>query len=107
MKTRAGWTQVQQGHHVVHDLERYPIQAQTNSAVGSGQTMNVQFLTSWSLYAGGVVVYFNSNPVFHLKHCTSNSPFPTDLPSETFKTWTITVIKNAGQIFFLILKTIV
>ena len=72
------------------DLENSPLQIETDSAVGSNEKVFVTFY-SGSSSAGGVVLSFSSPPQYQLIECNS-SPinFPTDLPSETDKVWTIT-----------------
>ena len=72
------------------DLENSPLQMKTDSAVGSNEKVFVTFY-SGSSSAGGVVLSFSSSPQYQLIECNS-SPlnFPTDLPSETDKVWTIT-----------------
>ena len=72
------------------DLENSPLQIETDSKVGSDEKVYVSFY-SGSSSAGGVVLSFSSPPQYQLIECNS-SPlnFPTDLPSETDKIWTIT-----------------
>ena len=60
--------------------------------------MNVLFY-SGVILAGGVSLSFSSPPQYLLLKCsTSDTYFPTDLPSETDKVWTITLSKVSDEI---------
>ena len=64
--------------------------------------MVVRFYSGYSL-AGGVSLFFSSPPQYRLNYCmTSYNNFPTDLPSETDKVWTITKSKVSEEIRVII-----
>ena len=72
------------------DLENSPLQIKTDSAVGSNEKVDVTFHSKY-YSAGGVLLFFSSPPQYQLFSCNSSpTNFPTDLPSETEKVWTIT-----------------
>ena len=59
--------------------------------------MYVEFY-SGSSWSGGVFLSFTSPPQYWLFYCTSYTNFPTDLPSETEKVWTITMSRVSDEI---------
>ena len=74
-----------------YDLENSPLQIRTNSVVGSNDKVEVFFYNAEGNSAGGLILSFLSPPRFKLGFCsTSWTNFPTALPSETDKVWTIT-----------------
>ena len=76
------------------DLENTPLQIKTDSEVGSNEEVYVWFYSVEGHLAGGVSLYFSSPPQYYLHDCSkSRTNFPTDLPSETDKVWTITKSK--------------
>ena len=79
------------------DLENSPLQIKTNSVVGSKERVHVWFY-SGSSWVGGVYLRFTSPPKYEISSCTSLTNFPTDLPSETDKVWTITLSRVSGEI---------
>ena len=55
------------------------------------------FNTAGKVYIGGVGLDFTSPPQYWLFLCgSSRTNFPTSLPTETDKIWTITLIKTSG-----------
>ena len=54
------------------------------------------FYSSEVQYAGGVELQFTSPPQYQLVWCTTTADFPTELPSETDKIWTIALAKESG-----------
>ncbi|KAL5255425.1 hypothetical protein ACHWQZ_G010852 [Mnemiopsis leidyi] len=93
-----GWIAVERDVKINYDLENSPLQIKTDSVVGSGE-----FVKLWSYtqndYTGGVYLYFSSPPQYYLDFCsTSNTNFPTVLPTETNKVWTITLSRVSGEI---------
>ena len=48
--------------------------------------------------AGMVALKFNSPEQYHLRYCRRHSNFPTDLPSETDKVWTISLFRTSSEI---------
>ena len=91
-----GWTAVQRGVKINFDLENYPLQIRTDSVAGSNEKVRVWFYTAQESRVGGVRIFFSDPPKYKLVHCTSPINFPTSLPSETDKVWTITLIMSSG-----------
>ena len=55
------------------------------------------FYTAGKNYAAGVNLYFTSPPRYNLLDCsTSRTKFPTALPTETDKIWTMTLSRISG-----------
>ena len=83
---------------IYYDLENSPLQIKTDSEVGSKEEVNLRFYSGLSL-TGGVFLFFSSPPRYWLNYCSSTwTDFPTDLPSETDKVWTITKSKVSDEI---------
>ena len=98
----SGWIAVQRDVMINHDLENSPLQIRTESAVGSNEEAALYFYSVEDHYIGGVGLYFTSPPQFWLFLCTSSkTDFPSVLPTETDKIWTITLIKTAGAVHFM------
>ena len=98
-----GWTAVQLGKDINIDLENSPFQIKTDSVDGSNEKVDVILLTAEGHYAGGVYLYFTSPPQYYLNHCsTSWTNFPTAVPTETDKIWTITLIRLSGSVRLII-----
>ena len=92
-----GWIAVQRDVDINYDLENSPLQIKTDSLVGGGEEVVMYFYTARGDYIGGVGLYFKSPPQYYLGWCTlSRSDFPTHLPTETDKIWTITLNKILG-----------
>ena len=84
-----------------YDLKNSPLQIKTDSVVGSNeQVLRVYFYGHvQDDTAGGVFLYFSSPPQYYLYFCsTSWTNFPTVLPIETNKVWTITLSRVSGEI---------
>ena len=97
-----GWTAVQLNKGMDYDLENSPLQIRTNSEVGSNEEVKVHFYTSAGAGdpAGGIEFSFKSSLQYSFVHCTNMVPinFPTDLPTEMDKVWTIFLTRNSGEI---------
>ena len=92
-----GWIAVQRGVYTKYDLENSPLQIRTNSVDGSNEKVVVHFFTAEGEYLDGVGLYFTSTPQYWLFLCTTSyTDFPTPLPSETDKIWTITLIRTVS-----------
>ena len=92
-----GWIAVQRGTDKIYDLENSPLQIRTDSVVGSNDMVRLYFVTAGGDYAGGVFLYFTSPPQYHLAYCnTVYTDFPTDLPTESDKMWTISLERTSG-----------
>ena len=66
------------------------ITVSTDSTVGSGDAVWVNFYDNAGNYAGSVYIYFNTPIQYTLGWCTYNNYFPVSLPAAPDKTWTIT-----------------
>ena len=97
-----GWIAVSRGVDINYDLEKSPLQIRTNSPVGSHEEVRVKFSNGAGvLNAGGFSIYFNSIIYYQLEYCNQKIGFPSALPSETDKIWTITLIKSSGIRFII------
>ena len=89
-----GWTAVQGDVKINYDLENSPLQIKTDS---EGSTMLVHFYSAQDGYASAISLYLWSPPQYQLHMCsTSSTQFPTEVPSETDKVWTITKSSVSG-----------
>ena len=92
-----GWTAVQRDEFINYDLENSPLQIRTNSEIGSNEKVRVYFYNAQDEPAGGVFLIFTSPPQYVLRWCSASlTDFPTTLPSETDKVWTITLTRSSG-----------
>ena len=90
---------------IVHDLENSPLQIKTDSADGSDEYVAVMFYTAdpERYNAGEVSLRFTSPPQYELFSCgTPWTNFPTSLPTETAKIWTITLTRTSGTVSVII-----
>ena len=58
------------------------------------------FYNAGTSFAGGVFLHFSPHPWYRIIYCTSTTywpNFPTHLPSETDKVWTISLTRTAGK----------
>ena len=93
MNTMTGWIAVQREVKINYDLENSPLKIRTDSEIGKGDLLRMYFYNAHQDQAGGVIIYFRSPPQYWLGQCISygnSKNFPTALPSETDKVWTIT-----------------
>ena len=61
------------------------------------------FYSSAGFPAGLVSLYFRSSPQYNFGYCSSSQTnFPTDLPSETDKVWTISLKRTPVEIRVLV-----
>ena len=84
--------------YIDYDLEDSPLQIRTDSVLGSKKEVLVTFYSTGSSRVGGVYLYFSSPPQYQLIYCTSGINFPTDLPSDTDKVWTIILSRVSDEI---------
>ena len=93
-----GWTGVVREGPIMYDLENSPLQIKTDSEVGSDKEVKLLFSHGEGDNAGGLILSFSSPPQYYLNDCTeSRTDFPTALPSETEKMWTI-ILKRSSDI---------
>ena len=86
-----------------YDLENSPLQIRTDSVVGSREEVQVWFYTAGGDIAGEVLLFFTSPPQYRLYLCgISRTNFPTALPTETDKIWTITLTRTSGIVRVII-----
>ena len=89
------WTAVQRSINT--DLETTPLEIKTDSTLGSEDRVDVRFFTTQREIAGVVFIDFSSTPQYWLYYCTSSpTNFPSNLPSEVDKIWSIKLDKTAG-----------
>ena len=61
------------------------------------------FYTAWEHTAGAFLLDFTSPPQYRLNYCgTSYTNFPTAIPTETDKIWTITLTRTSGTVRVII-----
>ena len=98
-----GWIAVQRELLINHHLENSPLQIRTDSVVGSQEAVRVGFYTAGVHNAGGVHLHFTSPPQYFLSWCsTSRTNFPTTLPTETDKIWTLTLTRTSSTVRLII-----
>ena len=85
---------------IYYDLENSPLQIKTDSLVGSNDSNERVFVVFYNgpSMVGGVTLYFSSPPQYLLLKCTSETNFPTELPPEDDKVWTVSLNKSEGEI---------
>ena len=88
-----GWIAVQCGVKIDYNLEDSSLQIRTDE---SNDGVDVVFYSAVGNIAGGVCLFSTPTPKFWLRNCNKNwSYFPTGLPSETEKIWTIYLNKSS------------
>ena len=92
-----GWKAVQRGSSPFnHDLQAIPLEIRTDSALGSGDEMLLDFYSSGGEFAGGLSIRLTSDPGYYLDYCTEEwNSFPNGLPTGKEKLWRIAVIKTS------------
>ena len=94
-----GWKEVKRGELIDHNLEKFPLQIKTRSAVGSQEQLAVWFENANEGFAGGLFVYFTSPLSYLIDSCTesdiSDTSFPSDIPTDIDKIWTLTLIRTS------------
>ena len=70
-------------------METTPLQIKTDSVTGSGDLIDVNFANADANAAGGVMIYFNDQIEYKLKHCTESKNILTNVPTDKNKEWTI------------------
>ena len=79
------------------DVENYPLEIKTDSALGSGDRMYMYSYTSSGWEVQGVHIKFTSTPQYKLYHCNSDyTDFSTTLPDAKEKVWRITRTRTSG-----------
>ena len=87
---------MQRDMKINYDLENSPLQIKAVSVVGNYEKVRVSFFDAQGRQAGGVYLLFTSPPQYGLDWCTFQTKFPNAIPSETDKTWTITLSRILG-----------
>ena len=87
------WTAAgERNQFVEFDLESTPLQVFTNSEIGSGDLMWVQFFDAneSSGKGGGITLYFDSQPKYDLGYCVARVDVPVNkLGTDKNRIWTI------------------
>ena len=96
VQMRTGWIEVKREVIIKYELENTPLQIKTNSEEGSNETAYVTFYNTNQL-AGGVSFNLTAPQRYKLRKCSKYTNFPTGLPSETNKVWTITLSRTRGE----------
>ena len=78
------------------DLETIPLDIKTDSTIGSGDEVRVEFYTSGRDDVGDVLIRFSSTPRYYIGYCRSWTNVPVSLPTEVEKVWRITLNRNSG-----------
>ena len=87
------WTEV----YPEIDLETKPLEIKTDSTIGSGDRVYVEFYTSGRDDVGYVVILFSSTPQYYIHPCMyDGTNFAVSLPTEVEKVWRITLNRNSG-----------
>ena len=71
------------------DLEVVPLIIRTDSEIGSGDLVDVDFADVVVYSAGGVLIHFNDQIEYELKYCTDTKNTLTNVPTDKHKEWTI------------------
>ena len=80
-----------------YDLENSPLEIQTDSVVGSDEQVTVWFYTAQGDDVGRVHLNFTSPLQYWITWCRPSwTNFPTELPSDNNKIWTITLTRTSG-----------
>ena len=81
-----------------YDLENLPLHIKKDSEAGSDQSVLVLFFNDKAKDAGGVRIFFTTPPQYRLVYCTtSRTDFPTNLPTEIDKIWTMTLHRDSDK----------
>ena len=88
------WNEVKYQTLIVFDFDNYPIQLKTNSAIGSGDAIDVVFYVStetdvWNwTYVGNVWIKFTDPMTYRVLHCVEGlTTFNLVVPEEINKIW--------------------
>jgi hypothetical protein len=82
--------------YINFDLDTNPLEIKTDSTIGSGDLVYVQFRNSQGEEAGGLTIKFTSPPTHFIDACRKWTNFPTDLPTARNKVWRITKSRISG-----------
>ena len=82
---------MERGVEKAHNLETTPLKIKTDSAAGSQETVVVKLNTAGGAWVGQVYFKFGSPPKYQIAGCVQSlTDFPSTLPSDVNKIWTIT-----------------
>jgi hypothetical protein len=80
-----------------HDLETTPLEIKTDSTLGSGDKINVNFCDSNKTQAGGFALLLSSPPQYYVWLCSGYyKTLQTNLPAATDKIWRLTLTRTSG-----------
>ena len=94
-KTSGDWTAV----WPAIDLETTPLEIKTDSTIGSGDEVYVNFCTSGENWIGLVKISFSSTPQYYIYPCmhyNSYANFSVSLPTKIEKVWRIALDRTSG-----------
>ena len=100
LKLYLGWIPVSRDE--VLDLESFPLEIKTDSALGSYDMVDVFFYSAEGKYAGGVYLRFTSTLQYLLAWCTSWTNLPVNPPSATDKVWRISLLTRTAGVRLVI-----
>ena len=79
------------------DLESNPLQVQTDSILGSGDTLWVRFVKLNTDDGPGITIHLTDPPSYDIGYCSQNNVF--EIPSgHTYRIWTIRKQGSTGTI---------
>ena len=87
---------VQNDVKIYNDLENNPLQIKTNSDIGSNEEVKIRFLSAQEEWAGGISLIHTSPQQYNIWHCSYNTIFPTELPSDTERIWTLSLTRTTS-----------
>ena len=95
------WQEVQRGVNIQFEVEKTELQIKTDSAPGSKKEVKVFFFTAQKAWAGGIGLYFYSEPKYIIYYCVEFKwhDFPIDLPIMTSNeiVWRFVLERNSDE----------
>ena len=98
LKISGDWIPVK----IEFNLETNPLEIKTDSEIGSGDQLRVNFYDSVGDVAGAIIINFHSTAKYYFHWCSRSSAFPTTLPIARSKVWRITKTRMSEDIRFQI-----
>ena len=98
-KFNSGWLVVTSDIEVDFDLETTPLEIMTDSALGSDEELNVNFLSELGEVAGGISILLETAPKYRLHGCMEWAvPFSATFSPDTIRIWRITLTRSSTEI---------
>ena len=89
---------------IEHDLESTPLEIKTDSELGSGDRVDLEFFDSDGDQAGGLALYISSPLKYHIPYCMSGyAEFDTTPPSDKDKVWRVTIDRKSSTLVYLLI----